>query len=236
MSTKPVNDSGYAKAMGRLLVLYTQVDRLIMEACAERLDDAPDADAKAALAKQVRDESRHVAIQRKWMRELGADPTPVIAAEQEEAIRQHFRSLPWIDFLAELYICVEALGSEAVEQVVALADPGTRESLRVPLSDELDHIAFGLGRLKRELARLPEGERRAFLERLPQRIDALSDALEGFGLDLRKMFGAVGANYGELCEVVLLRRDEILNDLCVAMRSVRPSGSASAFSASPEAR
>ena len=53
----------YRESMGRLLVLYTQVDRLIMEICAERNEYAPDLDAKLALAKQVGDESRHVMIQ-----------------------------------------------------------------------------------------------------------------------------------------------------------------------------
>src|SRR3990172_9187716 len=36
-----------------------------------------------------------------------------------------------------MYICVEALGSDAVERIVPLSDPGTRESLRIPLTDEL---------------------------------------------------------------------------------------------------
>ena len=30
-------------------------------------------------------------------------------------------TLPWAEFLVDLYLCVEALGSEAVEQVVPLA-------------------------------------------------------------------------------------------------------------------
>ena len=58
----------YRSAMGQLLVLYTQVDKLIMLACAERIGHAPDDAARLGLARQVGDESRHVVIQQEWMR------------------------------------------------------------------------------------------------------------------------------------------------------------------------
>ena len=137
----------YRAAMGQLLVLYTQVDELIMEACAERIATAPDQDARLALAKQVGDESRHVAIQQAWMRSFGTSREAVLSDSQRDVMLGHFRALGWVDFLIDMYLCVEALGSDAVEQVVPLADPGTRESLRAPLQDELDHIAFGISRM-----------------------------------------------------------------------------------------
>ena len=139
-----VQELDYPLAMGRLLVLYTQVDELIMEICAERIAAALDRQARLGLAKQVGDECRHVSIQRHWMARFGTDEAPVIGDEQVARIRAHFRELPWAEFLVDLYLCVEALGSEAVEQVVPLADPGTRESLRIPLEDELDHVRFGV--------------------------------------------------------------------------------------------
>jgi hypothetical protein len=203
----------YRVAMGRLLVLYTQADRLIMEICAERIAEAPDERAALALAKQVGDESRHVSIQQGWMKDFGTDPRPVIGPEQEAAIRGHFRGLPWLDFLADMYLCVEALGSEAVEQVVPLADPGTRESLHIPLSDEVDHVAFGIGRLREELARLPEAQWRPFIEALPARIGRLADTLHGFGFPVAPMFEAVGVNYERLCQTLCRRRDELLAKL-----------------------
>jgi hypothetical protein len=212
--TTATND--YRFAMGRLLMLYTQVDQLIMEICAERLDEAPDERAELALAKQVGDESRHVSIQQEWMRRFDVDATPVISLAQERIIRNHFRTLPWLEFLADMYVCVEALGSEAVEQIVPLADPGTRESLRVPLTDEIDHVAFGIGRLKEELVRIPELKRRAFIEDLPARIEMLVDALESFGFPARSMFEAVGADYDDLCETLNRRRDELVADLAYA--------------------
>ena len=208
-----ITDDGYRAAMGQLLVLYTQVDQLIMEICAERIASAPDTPARLALAKQTGDESRHVAIQQAWMERFGIDDEPLITPEQQAAIRAHFRALPWPEFLVDLYLCVEALGSEAVEKLVPLADPGTRESLRVPLIDEVDHVAFGVARLKQDLMTLPAQERRAFLARLPDRIAALTRVFHGFGFDLPALFAAVGADYGRICAQLELRQDELLDEL-----------------------
>lgn len=209
-SLSPATNETYRESMGRLLVLYTQVDRLIMEICAERIATAPDEAAKLSLAKQVGDESRHVMIQKKWMQQFGADTTPVIRPDQEAQIRDHFRHLPWLEFLADMYLCVEALGSEAVERIVPLADPGTRESLHIPLSDEQDHVAFGLSRLREELNRLAPEQRRMFLSGIPRRIEALTRAFHGFGLNVEQLFTNVGADYEMLCDAVLARREEIL--------------------------
>ena len=214
MNTQAAISTGtYREAMGRLLVLYTQVDLLIMEICAERIANAPDEAASLALAKQVGDESRHVAIQRGWMEEFGTDTQPVITPKQQDMIRAHFRDLPWLEFLADMYLCVEALGSEAVENIVPLADPGTRQSLHIPLSDELDHIAFGVSRLKQELAQLPGEARRAFLAMIPQRIEALMETFLGLGIDIRMLFEHVGADYRVLCDAVRKRRDEVLQQV-----------------------
>jgi len=207
------NDTTYRTAMGQLLVLYTQVDRLIMQACAERIATAPDEAAQLGLAKQVGDESRHVAIQNEWMQSFATDRTPVISAAQEAAILAHFRQLDWMDFLTDMYLCVEALGSDAVEKVVPLADPGTRESLRVPLQDELDHIAFGVDRLRHELAQLQAVERDAYLGRIPQRIEALNRMFQGMGLDVQALFEAVGTDYDMLCESLRERKSELLQQV-----------------------
>ena len=59
------------QAMSRLLVMYTRIDHLIMEICAERIAAAPDEQAKVGLAKQVGDESRHVMIQKEWLQKFG---------------------------------------------------------------------------------------------------------------------------------------------------------------------
>lgn len=213
LSETACSETAYREAMGQLLVLYTQVDRLIMEICAERIGSAPDEDARLSLARQVGDESRHVEIQRRWMTQFGVDASPAIGPAQEEAIREHFRSLSWLEFLADMYLCVEALGSEAVENIVPLADPGTRESLHVPLSDEQDHIAFGVERLRRELTALAPEQREAFVASIPARIDRLTEAFHGFGLGVPRLFEGVGADYPLLCQALLQRRGEILEQV-----------------------
>ncbi len=205
----------YRSAMGQLLVLYTQVDRLIMLACAERIASAPDDAARLGLARQVGDESRHVAIQQEWMEQFGTDRTPVLSAAQEQAILAHFRALEWIDFLIDMYLCVEALGSDAVEHIVPLTDPGTQESLRIPLQDELNHIAFGVNRLRAELARMQPAERHACLERIPQRIADLARVFLATGIDVQTLFEAVGADYAELCNAVLARKQAILREVAL---------------------
>ena len=90
MNIQSVDDIQYAKAMGNLLVLYTQVDQFIMETCAERIASAPSLRAKMGLAKQVGDECRHVSIQHQWMREFGVDQAPVIDHEAISELHQHF--------------------------------------------------------------------------------------------------------------------------------------------------
>ncbi len=213
MKTHSVEDAQYAHAMGHLLVLYTQVDQFIMEACAERIASAPGQDAKMGLAKQVGDECRHVAIQQRWMQEFGVVAAPVIAQRALEQLHDHFRALDWVDFLTDLYLVVEALGSQAVEQVVPLADPGTRESLRVPLQDELDHVAFGLSELQKALDAMDTLERQSRLDRIPARIQSIFDMLDGFEVPVLDWFEQVGASSQQLCAVLDRRRDELITEL-----------------------
>ena len=208
-----VSDAEYKVAMGRLLVMYTQVDYLIMRAVAERIADAPDDESRLFMAKQVGDESRHVKIQQEWIERFGADTTPVFDELQQEMFLAHFRSLNWLDFLTDMYVCVEALGSEAVEQIVPMADPGTRDSLKTPLEDEIDHVAFGLNSLHAELAKLSEAESHAYLQSIETRLDFLDDTLHGLGIDVPAMFSAVGADYQKVVETVLHRRQQILDSL-----------------------
>ena len=213
--TARIDNDSYRVAMGRLLVMYTQVDYLIMRACAERIATAPSDDIRIMLGKQVGDESRHVRIQHEWMERFGTDRKPVFSELQQEMFLQHFRSLNWLDFLTDMYVCVEALGSEAVEQIVPLADPGTRESLRTPLEDEVDHVEFGLSQLKLELAKLPEQQRIDYIESISSRLDFLKNTLHGLGVDIPSMFAAVGADYQQVVDTVLERRGAILDSLAL---------------------
>jgi hypothetical protein len=147
------------------------------------------------------------------MEKFGASQTAIISKEHEAAILDHFRRLDWMDFLTDMYLCVEALGSDAVEKVVPLTDPGTKKSLRIPLQDELDHIAFGVNRLKLELSHRTPDEREAFLARIPERIQMLNQTFHGMVLNVKVLFETVGADYGELCKSVLQRKDEVLKEV-----------------------
>jgi hypothetical protein len=193
--------------------MYTQVDYLIMRAVAERIADAPDDASRLFMAKQVGDESNHVRIQQEWIDRFGTDTTPVFNELQQDMFLAHFRSLNWIDFLTDMYVCIEALGGEAVEQIVPMADPGTRASLKVPLQDEQDHIAFGLDQLSDELSKLPVNESTAYLKTIETRLDFLDDTLHGLGIDVPAMFRAVGADYQKVVDTVMARRQDIMNSL-----------------------
>ena len=211
--TQKINDQDYKVAMGRLLVMYTQVDYLIMRAVAERIAFAPDDDCRLFMAKQVGDECRHVQIQQQWINKFGTDTSSVFNERQQEMFLAHFRSLNWLDFLTDMYVCIEALGTEAVEQIVPMADPGTRESLKTPLQDEIDHVAFGLGQLQIELEKMSIEKSHAYLQAIPARLDFLDDTLHGLGVDVPAMFRAVGADYQKVVTTVLHRREQILNSL-----------------------
>lgn len=215
MKNSPEEASQYASAMGNLLLLYTQVDQFIMEVCAERIACAPSQGARLGLAKQVGDESQHVRIQHDWMLQFGVSITPLIDEQSLEQCRVHFRGLNWIDFLTDLYLVIEALGSQAVEQIVPLADPGTRESLRIPLQDELDHVAFGMDELKIALAGLDEAQRNYIVERIPERIEHLVTMLRQLHLPVRSWFEQVGVDYQVVCKQLDLRRQELVTDLAV---------------------
>jgi hypothetical protein len=211
--TQKINDKHYKVAMGRLLVMYTQVDYLIMQAVAERIAFAPDDDSRMFMAKQVGDECRHVQIQQQWIKKFGTDTSPVFNELQQEMFLAHFRSLNWLDFLTDMYVCIEALGTEAVEQIVPMADLGTRESLKTPLQDEIDHVAFGLGQLQIELEKMSIEKSHAYLQTIPARLDFLDDTLHGLGVDVPAMFRAVGADYQKVVTTVLHRREQVLNSL-----------------------
>ncbi len=206
-------DPGYARAMGHLLVLYTQIDQFIMEVCAARIATAPDNEARMGLAKQVGDECRHVSIQKDWIAKFGIDTQPVIPPAELDRLHAHFRELDWVDFLVDLYLVIEALGSQAVEQVVPLADPGTRESLRIPLQDELDHVAFGLSELRKALDAMKPAQRTEVLEKMPQRIDDLVSQLDALQLPVMDWFEAVGTRREQLMRVLDERQDELIAQL-----------------------
>jgi len=212
MVSDAISDVQYAKAVGCLLMLYTQVNRLLMAACAERIPLAPDMAAKMGLAKQVGDKCLHLTIQCRWMDERGVDPTPLVSAEAVEELRTHFHGLDWVDFLTDVYL-VKAMGCHAVEQVMPLTDTGTRESLRIPLRDELDHVAFGLAELRKALAAMGEAERQSRMQAIPARIDAMIDRLAALALPFGEWLDHVGSSHDALRSLLDRRKQELMLQL-----------------------
>jgi hypothetical protein len=94
-----------------------------------------------------------------------------------------------------------------------LADPGTRESLRVPLQDELDHVAFGLSELHKALADMDPQLRKTRLEKIPVRIQGFVNFLQRLDVPVVDWFEQVGAGSQQLCAVLSQRKDELLSEL-----------------------
>jgi hypothetical protein len=91
-----ITDLDYKVAMGRLLVMYTQMDYLIMCAVAERIANAPDDESRLLMAKQVGDESRYVRIQQEWIKKFDTDITRVLANGNRKCFCSIFvRSTGW---------------------------------------------------------------------------------------------------------------------------------------------
>lgn len=141
------------------------------------------------------------------------ETTPLISEQDLDRLKQGFAELDWVDYLTDLYLVVEALGSQAVEEVVPLTDPGTRESLRIPLQDELDHVEFGLSQLREALAALSPAEREARLQAIPGRIETLVRHFGALGLPVQDWFADVGCDPESLVDILYQRRDALLERL-----------------------
>jgi hypothetical protein len=81
------------------------------------------------------------------------------------------------------------------------------------LQDEVDHVAFGLACLRRELAGLSEQARQDTINSIPARLDYLDDSLHNMGVDVPAMFKAVGADYQAVVHTVLQRRQALMDSL-----------------------
>ena len=80
---------------------------------------------------------------------------------------------------------------------------------------EIDHVEFGLGQLKLELAKMPEQQRMEYIDGIASRLDFLKSASHGLGLDIPEMFAAVCADYQQVVDTVRERRGEILESLAL---------------------
>jgi|UniRef100_A0A7C3QVW9 hypothetical protein len=153
-------------AVGTLLTVYTDIDLLALELCADRIGTAPTLEAKLELAHQVEEERIHFRIQEKWLATIGMPFRSPIDPLHRKAILERFSRMDWFDFLSCLQIGIEGIGISLVEKVASRADEGTRASLEIPIRDEKRQTSFGLSELRRIVSEASPEEREALTERL----------------------------------------------------------------------
>lgn len=122
---------------------------------------------------------------------------------KETEILDHLRELEWRDFLTDMHLCAEALCRDAVENIASLAGRAMSESVHMPPQDGLDHIAFGINRLKQELAIMPPGKRKEFLARISDWLESLNGTFHVMNSYTRAMIKAVCSDYAELRKLLL---------------------------------
>ncbi|MCL4461039.1 MAG: ferritin-like domain-containing protein [Nitrospirae bacterium] len=154
------------QAIGTLLTVYTDIDLLALELCADRIGQAPTLEAKLELAHQVEEERIHFRIQEKWLETIGMPFRSPIDPEHRKIIREKFSRMDWFDFLSCLQIGIEGIGIAVVEKVASRADKGTQDSLEIPIRDEKRQTSFGLEELRRIFAEASPEEKERLSERL----------------------------------------------------------------------
>jgi hypothetical protein len=156
------------KAQGTLLSVYADIDLLALELCADRLPFAPSAEARKELLHQINEEVLHFALQDRALQEIGMPFAPILTLPKRREIRDWFSALDWYEFLAGLQLGIEGIGISIVEKVSENAHPRIRESLRIPITDEMRQTSFGIrewqGLLSRSSAREKEQLRTRVLQ------------------------------------------------------------------------
>ena len=185
-------------AMTEFLRIYAQLDDLVREICEARLDDAPDAEAREALARQASEERRHVAIQRAYLQDRGTPYVDRIPPETRRTLVSYFLELDWPEFVSALQITVEGTGSLVVRQVWERADEATRRALAIPLEDEERHVRFGMEQVRKALAALSPGEQEALKARIKRRVRETLELARLLPSSLRQCFEAAGLDCGAM--------------------------------------
>jgi uncharacterized ferritin-like protein (DUF455 family) len=155
-------------AAGSLLQVYADIDLLALELCSDRLPFAPTAEARKELMDQINEEVVHFTLQERTLLELGHPFVPVLTLSRRREIKEWFSRLDWYGFLAGLQLGIEGIGISVVEKVSERTDARIRESLRIPISDEMRQTSFGVREwhalLSRSTAQEKEQHRRRVLK------------------------------------------------------------------------
>ncbi len=207
-------DPLYRNAIGTLLTVYTDIDLLALELCADRISKAPSLEAKMELAHQVEEERIHFRIQEKWLNQLGMPFHSPIQPHHRKALLDAFSKLEWFDFLSCLQIGIEGIGIALVEKVSAHADEGTRASLEIPIRDEKRQTSFGLRELAEIVEKTPPSERPELARRLSGNLAQLYRWAEHcLPVDFEDHWEILGLSRQEMWETVHQRTEELFRTL-----------------------
>lgn len=202
------------QSIGTLLTVYTDIDLLALELCAERISQAPTLEAKLELARQVEEERIHFRIQEKWLEAIGMPFSSPINPVHRKIVREKFARMDWFDFLSCLQIGIEGIGIALVEKVASRADEGTRASLEIPIRDEKRQTSFGLEELRRILDEAsPEGRERLAERLLGNLNDLYAMAEESLPVDFEEHWSRLGLTREEMWGTVHQKTIEMFRKL-----------------------
>lgn len=163
----------------RLVGQFITGEQIALAAC-RRLDEALDAAHRPALARQLADETRHVALYRRYLERLGAPPAVSGLTAALGALDA------WTGSADEMLLANHLLESEAlaVQRELALwfPCPLLRQITRQIMRDEARHVALGR-RLLAAAGQAPLDERAARYRRLRALWhDCVRAAMRDYGL------------------------------------------------------
>ncbi len=207
-------DPLYKNAIGTLLTVYTDIDLLALELCADRISKAPSLEAKMELAHQVEEERIHFRIQEKWLNHLEMPFQSPIKPHHRKVLLDAFSGMDWFDFLSCLQIGIEGIGIALVEKVSAHADEGTRASLEIPIRDEKRQTSFGLRELAEMVEKTPFDERPALARRLSDNLSQLYRWAEHcLPVSFEEHWEVLGLSRQEMWETVHQKTLELFREL-----------------------
>ncbi|KGA93007.1 hypothetical protein LptCag_0867 [Leptospirillum ferriphilum] len=202
------------QTIGTLLTVYTDIDLLALELCAERIAQAPTLEAKLELAHQVEEERIHFRIQEKWLETIGMPFSSPIDPDNRKLVQEIFSRMDWFDFLSCLQLGIEGIGIALVEKVASRADEGTRASLEIPIRDEKRQTSFGLEELQRILAEASPAEKERLTERLLGNLNNMYTMAESFlPIDFEGHWMRLGLSREEMWETVHQKTLEMFRKL-----------------------
>jgi hypothetical protein len=200
---------------------FLQGERSALEVSARLLDMVPEADARAFLATQVVDETRHVEVLSRYVRDHVPDPYP--SSEPLAAVLGDVLADPRWDVVSlGMHVIIEGLAMAAFRMADrTFNDDLIRRIARLLARDEARHVAFGVIALQAAHRRLGDRARR---EREDVVLDAaalirhrflLEEVWDRLGIDR-----AAGTAYAATDELMVRYRRTILARVVASLERI----------------